>query len=680
MATNSPRKPPEHDTTTETFVFNHSINNIDNNSSSGNFLNKRQSTCTCSNIAIMQLFHEMKQKYPTVPDHVVSDVVTANCHNRPACIDSLEKAVLGTPSAVQAYPSQSIHSTTLKRRINDRKLSKLESSLSTASGGSNSSRENSVDKLSRSVSDAIGSSSSNGGFVDNNNTRLNSGALIGDIPRDSGSANNADKNPTTTTSTPAAVFDNNNNRAALSRPNTLAFSGPRPTRVAPLPPISSTITASPELGETVNVQLNVTVSPVANRSPIGHRHTSTLQLQPEPPYSRELAQASSSFNTPGSLPAGANSRSSTSVNLTLRQPSDRPQSPIHIHASPLKYTAKGFNAQSGIQSKLEITFRDGFGSISAMRTHVPGYETGPSTTAGVICADANGNINNSSSLTNSNYLTHGQQPQNPYRDPHYQQMMAQYHPPSIGESNVQSFANKENDGLSRQHLYQNYLTEVAITQQLDQKNRLCEEVDRYRQQLDSIRREIWVLQQPLSQHDALCLSREVELLAHEVDQMQKEIDSAELTGPAGSLPGVTVEDGLSALSIEGSPTLPVAPNVNRPPRPPRPPPPKIPQSHQPSVSTATGSALYTLESRYNPSRSISAPTAGGGSVDPTGGSVISIGESWTCSLCTFQNHELMTRCEVCSLAKVPVATAAGQDIHIYLSPGQNKIIHSWIVS
>ncbi|XP_053688579.1 dual specificity protein kinase splB isoform X2 [Sabethes cyaneus] len=655
MATNSPKKPPEHDTTTETFVFNHTVNNIDNSSStsssSGNFLNKRRSTCSCSNIAIMQLFHEMKQKFPTVPDHVVSDVVTANCHNRPACIDSLEKAVLGTPSTVQAYPSQSIHSTTLKRRINERKLSKLESSLSS---GSNSSRENSVDKLSRSVGDAIGSS--NGDFVDNNN-RLNSGATtvnsIGDVPRDSGSANNADNNPTTTTTTTAAAFDNNNNRVALSRPNTLAFSGPRPTRVAPLPPISSTITASPELGETVNVQLNVTVSPVANRSPIGHRHTSTLQLQPEPPYSRELAQASSSFNTPGALPAGANSRSSTSVNLTLRQPSDRPQSPIHIHASPLKYTAKGFNAQSGIQSKLEITFRDGFGSISAMRTHVPGYEAGSTTTAGITCTDANGNVNSSNSHSNSNYLTHGQQQQNPYRDPHYQQMMAQYFPPNIGESNMQSFANNENDGLNRQHLYQNYLTEVAITQQLDQKNRLSEEVDRYRQQLDSIRREIWVLQQPLSPHDALCLSREIEILAFEVDQMQKEIDSAELTGSV-SLPVASVEDGLSALSIEGSPTAPVAPNVNRPPRPPRPPPPKIPQPHPaPSVSAAgAGSTLYTLEGRY-PGRSISAPAAGGRSVDPTGGSVINVGEPWTCSLCTFQNHELMTRCEVCSLAKVP---------------------------
>jgi len=29
----------------------------------------------CSNIAIMQLFHELKQKFPAVPDSVVSECI-----------------------------------------------------------------------------------------------------------------------------------------------------------------------------------------------------------------------------------------------------------------------------------------------------------------------------------------------------------------------------------------------------------------------------------------------------------------------------------------------------------------------------------------------------------------------------------------------------------------------------
>lgn len=435
MATNRSKKPPEHDTSTESYGPI-STNNINNNHTSSNtsvLLKQRRSTCSCSNIAIMQLFHEMKQKFPTVPDHVVSDLVTANCHNRPACIDSLEKAVLGTPAAVQAYPSQSIHSTSLKRRINERKLNRLENNLSGGSSGS-SSRESSVDKIPKCAGGTTGSSGTN--FANANNNRLHD---TGDITRDGfGSTNNTDNHSAAT-----AAFDNNNNRIAFSRPNTLAFSGPRPTRVAPLPPISSTITASPELGETVNVQLNVTVSPVAGRSPVGQRHTSTLQLQPEPPYSRELAQASSSFNTATPQPPGGNGRSSTSVNLTLRQPSDSPQSPIHIHASPLKYTAKGFNAQSGIQSKLEITFRDGFGSISAMRTHVPGYEPSPS-------AAVAGDSSQQSQLQEHPYWDQTQLQQ--------QQQMTQNLPTASNVGSAQFAASNESDGLNRQQLYQNYLT------------------------------------------------------------------------------------------------------------------------------------------------------------------------------------------------------------------------------
>lgn len=592
MATNPPRKPPDHDATTIA-EFNH----VSSSASSGLLLKQRRSTCSCSNIAIMQLFHEMKQKFPTVPDHVVSDLVTANCHNRPACIDSLEKAVAGTPATAQAYPSQVIHNTSLKRRINERKLRSMEQSFSGGSSGS-SSRESSVDKTS--------SGCGGGSRFHNNNA---SSPVAAEVPRDgNGNVNNADnqQHPASmmTTSSPALpAFDNNGNPPPPqppNRPNTLAFSGPRPTRVAPpIPPISSTITASPELGETVNVQLNVTVSPVASRSPLGQRHTSVLQLQPEAPYSRELAQASTTFNAAtGPLPPGANSRSSTSVNLTLRQPSEGPQSPIHIHASPLKYTAKGFNAQSGIQSKLEITFRDGFGSISAMRTHVPGFETQPQQQSAVALADNH----------------------------HYQEQQM-----------AVNAAQLENDGLERAQRYENYLTEVAITHQLDQKNRLSEEVDRYRQQLESIRREIRILQHPLARSDADQLAREVQLLEEEVDHMQKDVDQQQ-----------------AQLSIEGSPAQPTGPYVNRPPRPPRPPPPKFSTSHQQQLPAPVVTTT-PADSRYQGGRSISAPAL---PHDPQQQQQqqhhpTTAGEQWTCSLCTFQNHELMTRCEVCSLPKMP---------------------------
>ncbi|EEB13946.1 hypothetical protein Phum_PHUM268290 [Pediculus humanus corporis] len=45
----------------------------------------------CSNISIIQLFHELKQKYPTVPDQIVSKIIQKNCHDKSTCEAILEK-------------------------------------------------------------------------------------------------------------------------------------------------------------------------------------------------------------------------------------------------------------------------------------------------------------------------------------------------------------------------------------------------------------------------------------------------------------------------------------------------------------------------------------------------------------------------------------------------------------
>lgn len=54
----------------------------------------------------MQLFHEMKQKFPTVPDNIVNECATENCHNREKCIAALEKELISHPNTAQSYPSQ----------------------------------------------------------------------------------------------------------------------------------------------------------------------------------------------------------------------------------------------------------------------------------------------------------------------------------------------------------------------------------------------------------------------------------------------------------------------------------------------------------------------------------------------------------------------------------------------
>lgn len=81
-----------------------------NNAQSSQQLDKNNNpTCSCSNISIMQLFHEMKQNFPTVPDHIVSTLVTENCHQRELCLSLLRTESQGHTISAQVYPSQSIH-------------------------------------------------------------------------------------------------------------------------------------------------------------------------------------------------------------------------------------------------------------------------------------------------------------------------------------------------------------------------------------------------------------------------------------------------------------------------------------------------------------------------------------------------------------------------------------------
>lgn len=69
-------------------------------------------TCSCTKISTMQLFYEMKQKFPTVPDNVVCEFVGQNCHNRSACIDSLEDY----PNSANMYP-QALRNQPMKKKV-----------------------------------------------------------------------------------------------------------------------------------------------------------------------------------------------------------------------------------------------------------------------------------------------------------------------------------------------------------------------------------------------------------------------------------------------------------------------------------------------------------------------------------------------------------------------------------
>lgn len=63
------------------------------------------SPCACTNISLMQLFHELKQKFPGVPDHVVSNTIELYCHDKRACETHLHSEVKA--SLTHAYHASS---------------------------------------------------------------------------------------------------------------------------------------------------------------------------------------------------------------------------------------------------------------------------------------------------------------------------------------------------------------------------------------------------------------------------------------------------------------------------------------------------------------------------------------------------------------------------------------------
>lgn len=356
--------------------------------------------CACSKISVMQLFHEMKQKFSTVPDHIVVDYVTNNCHNRSALIEHLTKQAEANPGSVQAYPQAlrnnhniigagtkkpssmtpspiAPQSTQLPKLPNpstpptiaSKPIASAATQSSTTLSISESSSSNDKTTLtptSNATSPVIPTNNSAVTLSTSNNS--NSGS-----PSDSHNYIQVPKSDSN-----ATTSEVKNSVLPLRRPNTLniapesptlprlKYSGTScgPTRVAPPPP------------DSMNVSLNVTVSPgpPPQRPPVRTvRHTTALSVQPvafnrPPPVQHHLS--------PSSHP-----RSFTSVQFKLRQPLvTNAQSPIDISAGPslLTYSSASYDARKGCQSRFQITVDGGTGggTISASRTR-PHYDIQP---------------------------------------------------------------------------------------------------------------------------------------------------------------------------------------------------------------------------------------------------------------------------------------------------------------
>lgn len=296
--------------------------------------------CDCTNITIMQLFHELKQQFPAVPDEVVSSCITDNCHNRPACRARLQRELQQLPRAL-AYPpalslmgshrmTESVHR--LSDTSNERNANARPSAFPTPLVNPTSpvtSHRTSQETGATSKPPISPSSNKRFGITKNSPTK----------PKHF--LSKLEEEATINSVSPNEIY-NNTNLGAVKKP---------PTRPASLD-LKTT-----ELGNSVNLSVNVNCSVDVLATPPRVRKHTSLQITPEPVWCQQ--------------PLGNTSpRSYTSVNLTLRTPTSEPQPPIDICSanSSLTYSTSSFNSKQGLQSRLQITVGpSGVGNVTAIR-------------------------------------------------------------------------------------------------------------------------------------------------------------------------------------------------------------------------------------------------------------------------------------------------------------------------
>lgn len=325
-------------------------------------------TCSCSNISIMQLFHEMKQEFPKVPDHIVHQHVTDNCHNRRACIDQLRQATTVTSPTTTLYPSKSIHSNQQTPRspvngvkwANNRKMKEIsemfENSSSDASTSSDSRIKRPTTLRLRPAPDPPSSTASSSASTPSSTTNLS---------KFTSTASSTSSLVASTTSVSSISSSNQNNQVEQFSNNQFHHN-------------VTMDSSATKYNDSLNVQLNVTVSPISSTAPPipprPNRHLSQLSVQPEPAFTSMLEPKKTPIDATSASTGSTGQRSYTSVNFTLRQPTailPSPQTPIDIQAGPssLTYSSSSFDAKQGHQSHLKITVAgNGETCIQAVRT------------------------------------------------------------------------------------------------------------------------------------------------------------------------------------------------------------------------------------------------------------------------------------------------------------------------
>ncbi|XP_076249902.1 TAK1-associated binding protein 2 isoform X2 [Rhynchophorus ferrugineus] len=332
-----------------------------------------------SNVRVMQIFHELKPQYPTIPDHILTSCITSHVTaNSPGNLYNLlaiHQNQMGRPSLqLETSPIVPTPVTTQHPIV-------LQEATTPESEGSHTEfdRYRSIGDMDNSVSDRnhnlvsksetepvtkrsdtlakrpntlnIGSSVGNASF--DKERRLQLSEKCKDVHKLLNSPILVDKPPRSPLSSKRfAVAKQQAKKEAVVSPKKETVSTPTQTTDTL---VNNLISPSVNLSLNVNCQMGLVQSPTKPKC------TAKVELTPTQPW----LNPNPFLNDPSTSP-----RSFTSVNLTLRPPSSTPQDPIDITSqnSSLTYSTSSFDRQKGLQSRLQITVGPGnSSSVSSVR-------------------------------------------------------------------------------------------------------------------------------------------------------------------------------------------------------------------------------------------------------------------------------------------------------------------------
>lgn len=323
----------------------------------------------------MQLFHELKQQFPTIPDHIVTSCITSYIQSSAQeknIVEYLETTLadsnvgqMGRSSQqselppLDISPSPQIENVSAKANLNnDRTRTEMDESGSDVNRNRSEQTETPPRSLAKrpnylnikpSVSDETSENKKTFNIQLSEKCKdvhkLLNYELSEKPPRSPLSAKRfASKN----SPTKAEKYPEVHKRPSLE-PTVKKETCSTPTQT------TDTLIGSPN----VNLSLNVNCLVDVVHSPTQQRRTSSLQVTPAQPW----------------LQASTSPRSFTSVNLTLRPPASTPQDPIDITSqnSSLTYSTSSYDSQKGLQSRLQITVGPSNGSVSSLRIRPNSY-------------------------------------------------------------------------------------------------------------------------------------------------------------------------------------------------------------------------------------------------------------------------------------------------------------------